>query len=213
MKLVVIGVHLRREDIEPLATAVEAGGLFLSALEVAEDQPIGDRNLLLRVAAKRAELLDRATFLAVRYGFTASSAEDARTKCSPQVQRWRRALEAAGNRVEMTLKVAAQDPQPRPERSAFDSGAAYLKALHQSTRAATVDPAFRQAVDAAIPPLATRSEWVARDHASLELVALVEREAVPQIHAAGISLKERFPTIPFLLSGPWPLEVFADDHE
>ncbi|MEO6258717.1 MAG: GvpL/GvpF family gas vesicle protein [Thermoanaerobaculia bacterium] len=213
MKLVVIGVHLRREDIEPLAMAVDAGDLFLSALEVPDDQPIGDRELLLRVAAKRAELLDRATFLAVRYGFTASSAADARAKCRLLVEQWRDALEAAKNRVEMTLKVAAQNPQPRPQRSDFDSGASYLKALHQSTRAASVEPAFRQAVDAAIASLAARHRWVARDNASLELVALVERQVVPEVNAAGHDLKQRFPTIPFLLSGPWPLEVFVDDHE
>ncbi len=213
MKLVVIGVHLRREDIEPLAMAVDAGDLFLSALEVSDDQPIGDRELLLRVAAKRAELLDRATFLAVRYGFTASSAADASAKCRLLVEPWRDALEAAENRVEMTLKVAAQNPQPRPQRSAFDSGASYLKALHQSTRAASVDPAFRQAVDAAIASLAARHRWVARDNASLELVALVEREVIPEVNAAGHDLKQRFPTVPFLLSGPWPLEVFVDDHE
>lgn len=213
MKLVVIGVHLRREDIEPLAAAIDTGDLWLSALEVADDQPIGDRELLLRVAAKRAALLDRATFLAVRYGFTASSAADARTKCLPQLERWRVALEAAADRVEMTLKVAAQNAQPRPERAAFDSGGSYLKALHQSTRAASVEPAFREAVDAAITPLAARHRWIARDHASLELVVLVARAAVEQVNAAGNDLKRRFPAIPFLLSGPWPLEVFADDHE
>ena len=213
MKLVVIGVHLRREDIEPLAVAVEAGDLWLSALEVADDQPIGDRDLLLRVAAKRAELLARATFLAVRYGFTASSAADALTKCLPHVERWRRALSAAGNRVEMTLKVAAQNPQQRPDRSSFSSGALYLKALHQSSRAASVDPAFREAVDTIITPLAAQHRWIARDQASLELVLLVQRAAVEQVNAAGNDLKQKFPDVPFLLSGPWPLEVFADDHE
>ena len=213
MKLVVIGVHLRREDIEPMAVAIDAGGLWLSVLEVADDQPIGDRELLLRVAAKRAELLDHATFLAVRYGFTASSAADARTKCLAHIARWRRALDAAAGRVEMTLKVAAQNPQPRPERSAFASGAPYLKALHQSTRAASVDPAFREAVDAAVTPLAARHRWIARDQASLELVALVARASVEQVLAVGNDLKQKFPSIPFLLSGPWPLEVFADDHE
>jgi len=214
MKLVVIGVHLRRQDIEPMAEAIDAGGLWLSALAAPNDQPIGDRDLLLRVAAKRAELLDRATFLAVRYGFTATSAEDARAKCLPRLERWRQALESAANRVEMTLKVAAQNPQPRPERSAFDSGATYLRALHESTRAASVEPAFRDAADGAIAPLAARHRWIARDNASLELVALVEREAIERVNAAGNDLKQKFPAIPFLLSGPWPLEVFADDdHE
>jgi hypothetical protein len=33
------------------------------------------------------------------------------------------------------------------------------------------------------------------------------------VNDAGAALKRDFPSVPFLLSGPWPLEVFADDHE
>lgn len=214
MKQVVIGVHLRREDIEPVAEAIEAGGLWISALPVPDDQPIGDRELLLRVASRRAELLDRATFLAVRYGFTAPSAEGVRARCLPLVERWREALRSAGDRVEMTLKVAAQHAEPRPQRTEFHSGAAYLRALHEATRAADVEPAFRQAAETAIAPLASRHRWMARDNASLELVALVDRQNVARVNTMGHDLKHQFPGVPFLLSGPWPLEVFADDdHE
>jgi hypothetical protein len=30
------------------------------------------------------------------------------------------------------------------------------------------------------------------------------------VFEAGAALKREFPDVPFLLSGPWPLEVFAD---
>ena len=50
MKRVVIGAHLRREDVESEADALPAGSLFLSGFAVADDQPLGDRELLLRVA-------------------------------------------------------------------------------------------------------------------------------------------------------------------
>jgi len=71
MKQIVIGVHLEREEVEPVAEAIPTGDLWFSAISVPDDQPIGDRDLVLRVARIRAKLLDRATFIAVRYGYVA----------------------------------------------------------------------------------------------------------------------------------------------
>ena len=70
MKQIAIGAHLLQADIEPIAVAIPVGDLYLSAVEVAADQPLGDRDLLVRVAGIRARLLDVATFVAIRYGFT-----------------------------------------------------------------------------------------------------------------------------------------------
>ena len=204
MKVVVIGAHLHRTDIEPLAEAVPAGELWLSGISVDENQPLGDRDLLLRVANARAALLERATFVAVRYGFTADAA-----KVAPFLPKWKRLLEEHRDRVEMTLKVAAANPRPRPDRRDFAGGADYLRALHAS--AAEVDPRFRQAAESRIACVDRR--WTPRDNASVEMAALVRRADVARVLEAGESLKRDFPQVPFLLSGPWPLEVFADDHE
>lgn len=208
MKSVVIGAHLRRDDIEPVAEVIPAGDLFLSGLPVADDQPLGDRELLLRVAKVRAALLDRATFIAIRYGFTASSESEANTKCAAHLERWRGLLEQHREEVEMTLKVVAPERVARPDRRDFTSGADYLKALHAATNAVDVDPEFRAAAEEAMG----KGRWLHRDQASLELAALVARDAVERVRAAGEELKRRFPRVPFLLSGPWPLEVFADDR-
>ncbi|MBV8547048.1 MAG: GvpL/GvpF family gas vesicle protein [Acidobacteria bacterium] len=213
MKLVVIGAHRDRNDIEPLAAAIAVKELWLSGMEVEESQPLGDRDLLLRVAKTRAALLKRATFVAIRYGFTAHGASDALAKCAAHIDRWRRALNDFRNHVEMTLKVAAAAPQARPDRRDFESGAAYIRALHDATRATNVAPEFRKAVDETLAPLAVKHRWSNRDTASLEFAALVKREHVAAINDAGSALKRDFPSVPFLLSGPWPLEVFADDHE
>jgi hypothetical protein len=205
MKLVIIGAHLHRHDVEPLAEAVAAGDLWLSGVEVADDQPLGDRDLLLRVAKTRAALLDRATFVAIRYGFAAGDI----SKVSPYLAAWRRLLEQHRNHVEMTLKVAAASPRPRPDRRDFTSGADYLRALHASN--AEVPARFREAVDARIPCIERR--WIPRDNVSVEMAALVRRGDVPAVFEAGAALKRDFPEVPFLLSGPWPLEVFADAHQ
>jgi hypothetical protein len=214
MKSIVIGAHLRREDVEPVADAIPVGDLFLSALTVADDQPIGDRDLLLRVAATRARLLEAGNFVAIRYGFTTASAEDALAKCAALVPRWKRVLDANRDNVEITLKVAASSPMPRPDRRDFTSGADYLRRLHAVNQATNVDPEFRAAVERVIVPLAVKSRWQHRDEHSVELAALIPRTLVGEALAAGEILRTECPAVPFLLSGPWPLEVFADDdHE
>src|SRR5437016_2470850 len=207
MKLLIIGAHLHREDIEPIASALAAADLWLSGLSVADDQPLGDRDLLLRVARTRAALLDRATFIAIRYGFAAR--DDAASKVAPYLERWRQLLVEHRDHVEMTLKIAASAPRPRPDRRSFASGADYLRALHATS--AEVSPDFRAAVEARIPCVARR--WTPRDNASVEMAALVRRNEVPSVFEAGAALKRDFPDVPFLLSGPWPLEVFADAHQ
>jgi hypothetical protein len=80
--------------------------------------------------------------------------------------------------------------------------------LHEATQAADIDPRFRQAVSR----IGT-SRWIHRDGRSLECALLVSRDDVNRVQQAGQQLKREFPEVPFLLSGPWPLEVFADDHE
>jgi len=213
MKLVVIGAHLERSDVEPVAEAIGVSDLWLSGMAVDDAQPLGDRDLLLRVAKMRAALLDRATFVAIRYGFTAHGASDASAKCAAHIDRWRRVLHEYRGMVEMTLKVAAAEPRARPDRHDFESGAAYIRALHEATRATDVAPEFRAAVDETLAPLAVKHRWSNRDTSSLEFAALVNRENVAAINHGGAALKRDFPSVPFLLSGPWPLEVFADDHE
>ncbi len=208
MRAVVIGAHLHRADIEPITEAIAVGDLFLSGASVADGQPLGDRDLLLRVAALRARLLERATFVAIRYGVAVRSSDDAMAKCAAHLVPWRRLLTEYRHKVEMTVKVAASGSKPRPQRRDFTSGADYLRALHGATQAADVDPRFREAVSR----IAT-SRWRHRDDRSLECALLVSRDDVSRVQQAGEQLKREFPDVPFLLSGPWPIEVFADDHE
>jgi len=197
MKNIAIGIHLRREDIH--VDAVPVGDLWFSVVAVSDDQPLGDRDLLLRVAKIRAELLERATFIAVRYGYVVAPPGAA-------APHWRELLESNRDNVEMTLKVASSSPKARPSRKDFSSGAAYLRALHESV--AEVDEDFKRAAEKAIDPI--QSRWLPRDNASIEMAALISRDRIEQARAAGEQLKRDFPRVPFLLSGPWPLEVFAN---
>lgn len=214
MKSIAIGMHLRAEDVQPLARAVPASNLIVSAIDVDDDQPLSDRDLLLRVADIRAQLLERATFIAVRYGFTFRSESEAEVKIGSNAPRWRKLLEENRTRVELTLKVPAVSPLPRPDRHAFNSGADYMRALHAAKNAAGVDEVFKRAAGQLVASLCVESRWLTRDSSSVELAGLIERDRVPSLAAAGQSLKRACPGVPFLLSAPWPLEVFADvDHE
>jgi hypothetical protein len=208
MKAIVVGAHLLRDDVEPLARAIPVGEVFLSGLEVTDDQPLGDRELLLRVANTRARLLERATFIAIRYGVAVRGEEDAQSKCGAFAGRWKALLKENRDNVEMTLKVAAAAPRARPQRKDYSSGADYLRALHAASHAADVDPAFREAVSRT-----ATHRWLHRDGRSLECALLVPRSRVKEVVASGEQWKRDFPNVPFLLSGPWPLEVFADDHQ
>ncbi len=209
MTSLVVGAHLHREDIEPEAGAIPLGDVFLSAVPLQEGQPLGDRDLLLRVAAIRSRLLDRATFIAIRYGFAIRDAEEAAAKCAAWSGAWRRTLVAHRDEVEMTLKAVAATAAARPDRRDFSSGAGYLRALQQAARAVDVAPQFRDAVERLLVPLAAKSRW-ARETSSVELAMLVRRDDLERVRAAGERLRSEFASTPFLLSGPWPLEVFAD---
>jgi hypothetical protein len=211
MKWIAIGAHLLRDDVEPLATAIPVGDLYLSALEVADDQPLGDRDLLVKVAGVRARLLDVATFVAIRYGFSLSGPADADSKCAAHLTRWRGLLTEHRQHVEMTLKVAAASPRPRPDRHDFTNGADYLRALHAATQGANVDDAFRGHAEHLLIAPSVKHRWMHRDERSVELALLVPRERLAEIHAGGEELRRVAPEVPFLFSGPWPLEVFADD--
>lgn len=211
MKQIAIGAHLLRDDVESVAAVVPVGDLCLSAVEVADDQPLGDRDLLIKVAGVRAKLLDVATFVAIRYGFTLTSPADAESKCAAHLARWKRLLVEHREHVEMTLKVAAASARPRPDRHDFTSGADYLRALHAATQAANIDDAFREHTERLIVPMAVKHRWMHRDERSVELAALIPRTNLDDVRAAGEELRRVAPDVPFLLSGPWPLEVFADD--
>ncbi|HUP44488.1 MAG TPA: GvpL/GvpF family gas vesicle protein [Thermoanaerobaculia bacterium] len=208
MKSIAIGVHLLRDDVEPVADAVPVGDLFMSGIAIADDQPLSDRDLLLRAASVRASLLERATFVAVRYGFAFRTSGEALEKCASRLPRWKELLEEHRARVEFTLKVAAPAAQ-RPDRRDFESGAAYLRALHDARDAASVPEAFRREVERLVIPLAVSHRWVNRDSTSIELAGLIDRDALPRLGEAGQALKQTVPGVPFLLSAPWPLEVFA----
>lgn len=198
MKSVAIGIHLEREDIH--VEAIPFGELWLSGVAIADDQPLADRELLLRVAKSRAELLERATFIAIRYGSVVPPLPPLRPE-------WRAILTANRENVEMTLKVVSASPKQRPSRDQFTSGADYLKALRESSNV-EIPSDFREAAERAMSGVTSR--WIGRDEKSIELAALVPRSRVDAIRQSGEGLKRAFPRVPFLLSGPWPLEVFAD---
>ena len=210
--------HLQRDARRWLApiVALLLAGLLMSGLapagvvaralpaDAATETMPGD---LVTLRASGEEV---ATFVAIRYGLALASPDEALGKCATHLTRWKQLLTAHREHVEMTLKVAAATIMLRPDRRDFTSGAGYLRALHAAQQASNVDPAFRANAERLIAPLAVKYRWEHRDERSVELAALVERTRLDEVMAAGEQLRAASAEVPFLLSGPWPLEVFAD---
>ncbi|HEY5611800.1 MAG TPA: GvpL/GvpF family gas vesicle protein [Thermoanaerobaculia bacterium] len=212
-RYLLLGAHLDRADVEGIESveALDGGVVTLSAISYDSDQGIAARSTIERAAAARQALARRETFVAIRYGATAANEAEAREKCSAHAARWRTLLTAYRGHLEITLRLGAASGALRPDGKDFQSGRAYLQALQQ-TRAVKTDPDFLAAVDAAMSPIAVKRRWRTREDGMSEFVALIRRDDLVQARAAGESLRESFPQIPFLLSGPWPLEVFAHDE-
>jgi hypothetical protein len=210
VRLIAIGIHLELPDIvnSGEATAIAVGDVFVSALAVPHEQPLSDRELLLRVAAIRRRLLASATFIAVRYGAAFSSAAELRNRFIGRTEEATAILRARRDCVEMTMKIPVGGAAAGPDRGDFSNGADYLRALHAHRNAAHLDPQFRSRVDERLGPLAVELRWRPRDAASVELVALIPRDAVDRFRGAAETLRETKQA--FLLSGPWPLEVFGE---
>lgn len=209
-----IGAHLEPEDAAGVedVEVLPLGGLALSTILFDPESGLADAATIARAAGARARLLDRETFIAIRYGSSVAGPEGAREKCGAFEQSWARILTRYRGMVEMTLKVAGGGGPLRPDRKSFSSGRAYLEALHQSRRGTDIDAEFRAWVESRFAPFTVRGNWSRRDDLAAEFTFLIRREDIGAARDAGIELKTAFPAVPFLLSGPWPLETFADEE-
>ncbi len=212
MRFALIGAHLREEDIAGVSGVepVLLEKLTLSSIAYDPAAGLADPHVIATASRVRSELLARETFVAIRYGTSVTGPSDALEKCRQFAATWSDLLERCRGTVEMTLKIAGSRASLRPDRMAFASGRAYLEELHRSRSSSSVPPPFRDAVEKRLGEPAVRWRWVRRDDGGLELAFLALRGSLPSIREAGLELKADFPDVPFLLSGPWPLEVFAD---
>lgn len=212
MRFALIGAHLREEDLEGVAgiEPFPVEGVVLSSIAYDPAGGLADRQVIATAAGVRSALLAKETFVAIRYGTSVTGPDDALTKCRQFAGAWKDLLEKYRGTVEMTLKIAGSAAPFRPDRHQFSSGRAYLEELHRSRSSCSIDEGFRVAVESELGGQAVRWRWVRRDDAGLELAFLTHRESTAKAREAGLRLKETYPGVPFLLSGPWPLEVFAD---
>ena len=174
------------------------GELWLSGVTIADDQPLADRDLLLRVAKLRAALLERATFIAIRYGFASVPP----MRCVEA--RNRRGGDPHANRdnVEMTLKVAAASPKRAPDRrDQFTTGAGYLRALHESRSAWTIDRRFPRSRGGRDAGAASIAGFIAT-RSRLELAVLVAPRRASTRSAGGrAAASATFPAYHFCCRG------------
>lgn len=211
LRYLILGAHLEAADaaVDGI-TVLSAPPLHLSAMTYNGDLGVADQSTVLRASALRREMIAREVFVAFRYGFSVADEEEARKKVNERLPAWRELLKAHRGRVEMTLRTTGVT-SPRPDRHDFHSGGDYLRALFERRKQSTIAPDFKQAVEERFAPLITDSKWIDREDGAREMVMLIERTRLAEAEKRGQALKLDFPDVPFLLSGPWPLEVFADD--
>lgn len=211
-RFLLIGAHLRPEDAAvDGAVTFPLEDLTLSAAAYDADIGAAAREVVSNVAVLRRRLVDRQAFVAIRYGASVAGAEEAFAKCRERAAAWRELLTTWRDTFEMTLKVLAADAAPTPDRKQFTSGADYLRALHAARSAKSIDPAFERSVEKELGTVALAWKWIPRQDAAFEFAFLIRRTSMDDVRSRGLALKESFPALPFLMSGPWPLEVFAGE--
>jgi hypothetical protein len=210
-RYVLIGAHLREVDV-PNVTWFRVDPVYVSAIEFDADHGTANPDVIRRALEARKALVERGTFVAIRYGVTVSGAQDAMVKCVAHAARWREILQKHDGTVEVTLRVGGTEKPVRPDRKEFRTGADYLRALHVAA-APKVSDQTRRAVEVALLPVSIAHKWLSRADGGSEFVALVRREKLEDVRRAGEVLQSQLLDVPFLLSGPWPLEAFGDAEE
>lgn len=210
MRAILIGVHLEPEDAaDEQVVTFQAAGLTVSAIEISEESSTADPAVLKRAVETRARLLDRATFIAIRYGAPVRSSEEIVDRIGARAARWRELLTERRSLVEITLKVAPDAKATRPDRTSVTSGKEYLTRLHEM-RQGTLREETRAAAERAFA-FAEKLRWSSRQDGGSEMVALVRRDRVADVRHAGEMLRDELADVAFVLSGPWPLEVFGEE--
>jgi hypothetical protein len=210
-----VGLHLNRSDVEPVehVVPVDVEGLTVSAVRYSSESGKADPALLRQVLRAREDLLRRATFIAIRYGNSVRHARDAAALVRPRLQSWRHILEASQGLVEMTLRAASGEKPSRPDRRDFSSGAAYLRSLQSLRKSSAVSAEFLGDAERRLAPHSVDYRVLQREDGSAEIALLVRRSGIDALTAVSAELRKLYPEQPFLLSGPWPLETFADAEQ
>ena len=213
-RLALIGAHLRSEDtaVVPAVQTIHVEGLFVSAYSFDARAGIADSSLIAEVTKARGALIQQEIFVAIRYGVSVSDPNETADKIRPHLERWTGLLTDYRGYVEMTLKIASQENAARPDRHQFQSGADYLRELHRTRSAKSLEPEVSEMLEKNLFPIALQTRWVDRQDAGIELAFLMHRSELEALGEIAQRIKSRFPKLPFMLSGPWPLEIFANDE-
>lgn len=210
-RLLLLGAHLERQDAEGVeGLHLIDAPVTISALELADSREANQRATLVEAARLRQELIARETFVAIRYGATAGDDNEARNRCATHFDRWTDLLQRHRGSVEATLKIATGAKVSAPDRKDFRCGADYMRALSAARTAQLPSPEIRRSFESPFDTLSTDRRWIARPDGGSELAMLIHRENFARARDAAETLMKSI-SLPFMFSGPWPLETFVDE--
>lgn len=210
-RLMPLGVHRSADEIVAEGISrIDVGPVVVSALEIGEGENAATTSVLTRALELRTALLRGGSYIAIRYGVVLDSAAEVVRVCEPKASAWAKTLEETRGLVELTLKIAPDQKPERPDRKTVSGGSEYLKKLRQM-QGSSLSSERKGEIEALLAEGATRTVWRDREGGGTELVMLVPAERVTEFRERGRGLAQSDRRLPFILSGPWPIEVFADE--
>lgn len=210
-RLMPLGVHRSADEISAEGIArIDVGPVVVSALEIGEGENAATSSVLTRALELRTALLRGGSYIAIRYGVVLDSESEVIRVCEPKASAWAKTLDKTRGLVELTLKIAPDQKPERPDRKSVSGGSEYLMKLKLMQRS-TLSKERKEEIEAILAEGANRTVWRDREGGGTELVMLVPTERVAEFRERGQRLAQSERRLPFILSGPWPIEVFADE--
>ena len=169
-------------------------------------------------AVVEAAVTEEVTPVPLRFGQWVDDERDLQKAVAEKATSYQERLAEFAGCLEFGMRLidpAAPDTAVTAERPPATSGLEYMRGLQESSRLAEKKRAESEQVHARIRELlgdAVRAEKVeeARTaHAVLTLSHLVARPKFEEYRALAVRVREMFPELRMLLSGPWPPYSFA----
>jgi hypothetical protein len=169
-------------------------------------------------AVVEAAVTEEVTPLPLRFGQWLADDAALRAAVAEKTTSYRQRLADFAGCLEFGIRLVdpaepAATPNPQPGKAA--TGAAYMRALQESSRLAEQKRTAAESVHAAVRSFlqpVVREEKVEETrtaHAVLTLSHLVARSDFDAYRERARDIREQFPDLRMLLSGPWPPYSFA----
>lgn len=195
----------------------EIGELAVWVSEMDRPQP-DISNVQAHNDVVEAALTEVVTPVPLRFGQWSADPEVFETVVREKAEWYHERLQAFSGALEFGIRVAAPDKPPLARLVRVPqavTGMEYMNALRANTVAARAEKEEAERVRAAVAALMAdlvreeRSEEPRTQHGMVTIAHLVGRSHFEEYRIRAATLRDRFPDLRFLVSGPWVPYSFA----